>query len=179
MTFAKLLVVPAILLSAGSASAVTYVFEAFSSFGRGPNDTTTYSGGFEVTLASPITVDTVLPLASLTSCTVFASFGNPVCIDQEILFGFFADSVTISHSFSNPDDNDAGGNFYYFDIAAMTTNGVYETILFGADQAGRLTVTGARDPSGPVVPEPATWAMLIAGFGLVGATMRRRRAAVA
>jgi hypothetical protein len=26
-----------------------------------------------------------------------------------------------------------------------------------------------------VIPEPATWAMLIAGFGVVGATMRRRR----
>ncbi len=26
----------------------------------------------------------------------------------------------------------------------------------------------------PAVPEPATWAMLIAGFGLVGAAMRRR-----
>jgi hypothetical protein len=31
---------------------------------------------------------------------------------------------------------------------------------------------------GPV-PEPATWAMLIAGFGLTGATMRRRRAIAA
>lgn len=29
------------------------------------------------------------------------------------------------------------------------------------------------------VPEPASWAMLIAGFGLVGAAMRRRRDAVA
>jgi hypothetical protein len=29
------------------------------------------------------------------------------------------------------------------------------------------------------VPESATWAMLIAGFGLVGATMRRRRALLA
>ena len=28
------------------------------------------------------------------------------------------------------------------------------------------------------VPEPATWAMLVAGFGLVGAAARRRRAAV-
>lgn len=29
------------------------------------------------------------------------------------------------------------------------------------------------------VPEPASWAMLITGFGLVGATLRRRRAAIA
>ena len=29
------------------------------------------------------------------------------------------------------------------------------------------------------VPEPTSWAMLIAGFGLVGATLRRRRAALA
>jgi len=27
----------------------------------------------------------------------------------------------------------------------------------------------------PAVPEPASWAMMIAGFGLVGAAMRRRR----
>jgi hypothetical protein len=30
-----------------------------------------------------------------------------------------------------------------------------------------------------VIPEPATWAMLIAGFGLVGTAMRRRRASAA
>lgn len=29
------------------------------------------------------------------------------------------------------------------------------------------------------IPEPATWAMLIAGFGLVGASLRRRRAVAA
>ena len=34
-------------------------------------------------------------------------------------------------------------------------------------------------PQGGVVPEPASWAMLIAGFGLVGAAARRRRLAAA
>lgn len=37
----------------------------------------------------------------------------------------------------------------------------------------RLLLTGTSGGGG-VVPEPATWAMLIAGFGLVGAALRRR-----
>lgn len=37
--------------------------------------------------------------------------------------------------------------------------------------------TDVRLPSG-AVPEPATWAMMIAGFGMAGAMMRRRRAVV-
>lgn len=34
-------------------------------------------------------------------------------------------------------------------------------------------------PIGATVPEPASWAMLIAGFGLTGAVMRRRRGVAA
>jgi len=34
-------------------------------------------------------------------------------------------------------------------------------------------------PGSPVIPEPATWAMMIAGFGLVGFAMRKRAAATA
>ncbi len=41
---------------------------------------------------------------------------------------------------------------------------------FGADATGGI---------GSTVPEPAAWAMLIAGFGIVGAAMRRRTAALA
>jgi len=40
-----------------------------------------------------------------------------------------------------------------------------------------LTIGVARlasDPDPDAVPEPATWAMMIAGFGLAGAAMRRR-----
>ena len=46
-----------------------------------------------------------------------------------------------------------------------------------------FAVTGADvalfDASLLGVPEPASWAMLIAGFGLVGASQRRRRTSVA
>lgn len=41
--------------------------------------------------------------------------------------------------------------------------------------------TGAPPPIGSAVPEPASWAMMVSGFGLAGSTMRgrRRRAAPA
>ena len=48
-------------------------------------------------------------------------------------------------------------------------------VLFNGDtgQGYRLDTISAA-----VVPEPASWAMLVAGFGLVGAVQRRRRMAV-
>ena len=39
--------------------------------------------------------------------------------------------------------------------------------------------TGRNVGGGPGVPEPATWAMMILGLGGVGATLRRRRSAMA
>lgn len=64
------------------------------------------------------------------------------------------------------------------------------SIFFTAGNAGTLTFsigTGSGDNFGPIldnvsldiaaVPEPATWAMMIAGFGLVGGMMRRRKTA--
>lgn len=39
------------------------------------------------------------------------------------------------------------------------------------------TITLTYDPVATAVPEPATWAMMIAGFGIVGASLRRRTTA--
>lgn len=46
----------------------------------------------------------------------------------------------------------------------------YSTFIFGFKGVGGTPVV----PGGGAVPEPSTWMMLIAGFGLVGAAMRRR-----
>ncbi len=45
---------------------------------------------------------------------------------------------------------------------------VYDTKLSAAD------VAGLTPPGGGAVPEPASWALMIAGFGLTGAAMRRK-----
>ena len=50
--------------------------------------------------------------------------------------------------------------FYNYSQAAVLYAGITEDIL---------------PPPGGAIPEPAPWAMLIAGFGLVGPAARRRR----
>jgi len=54
-------------------------------------------------------------------------------------------------------------------------------INFGAsnlDLGVTLSDTAIGAVTGPGVPEPAAWALMIGGFGLTGATLRRRRRAV-
>jgi hypothetical protein len=85
---------------------------------------------------------------------------------------------------------DSGGpQFIDGKLASVTSFG----LTFGADygdiRAGLNNSFGELNGFVPIylhkdfiaasVPEPSSWAMLIAGFGLTGAVMRRRRAAVA
>ena len=55
--------------------------------------------------------------------------------------------------------------------------GLNDDIFADNNGALRVSVTGSSVTGG--VPEPATWAMMIAGFGLAGSALRRRRTATA
>lgn len=48
----------------------------------------------------------------------------------------------------------------------------------GNDNVGPILDNVSLDVSAPAVPEPTTWALMIGGFALAGAAMRRRAAAV-
>lgn len=92
---------------------------------------------------------------------------------------------------------DAAGNvmdeFNIADLAPVSTPGGFNEFMFrgvayddgtqiyGMRFGGNyILLTGTADGvPNPGIPEPATWAMLILGFGLVGSAARRRRALTA
>ncbi len=58
--------------------------------------------------------------------------------------------------------------------------GSYSCFIGNPDNGGsyRWLVDGSAVSGGGAVPEPATWALMIAGFGLAGTILRRRRMAL-
>ena len=58
------------------------------------------------------------------------------------------------------------------------TQGSSGATVYRTGTAPPPPMEGPGEPMG-AVPEPASWAMMIAGFGLIGAVMRRRRGALA
>ena len=79
----------------------------------------------------------------------------------------------------------ASNEFVLYKLAAPANSGTWNTfnitnkkgVAHGLSHLAFLGSDGF-DPGGGVVPEPATWAMLLAGFGLVGFAARRRRGAL-
>jgi len=75
----------------------------------------------------------------------------------------------------------AGGAFCPYVPIGVAFAGMAMSVDFGgsADQVAFANITIGSITPGTGVPEPATWAMMIIGFGAVGTAMRRRRYALA
>ena len=101
----------------------------------------------------------------------FAAF-SPLDYSQELI----GQSLTNGFNFGSfgAGYNGPSGDFNLFAATGGTPTGTYffQLTTAGGENIGVTSIA-------PGVPEAATWAMMIAGFGLVGAAMRRRSAALA
>jgi hypothetical protein len=85
----------------------------------------------------------------------------------------FVDGV--SQAFVAP----APGSIGTVTLSGLNLSGASHTIQFMQDPIFVWTFVSEVSFFGVAVPEPATWAMLVTGFGMIGAVLRRRRLAPA
>jgi hypothetical protein len=119
-------------------------------------------------------ISVIIKTADLGSLTVDGVLANS---------GLFSQVGSSAFSFGNIDVSASVGPF------AITADSTFQLLLTGYNNydsyftyGGAAFSPGASPPPPPPpppgVPEPATWAMMIGGLALVGASMRRRRTAV-
>lgn len=106
--------------------------------------------------------------------------GNASGLGQHVIWNFY-EAKTL----------DLGANSFYGSVLAPYAAGKIGNFIEGSAVFASLTQNGELHLNGytggltipapptSAVPEPATWAMMIMGFGLVGTLARRRRAVVA
>lgn len=166
---------PLVPVPTGSGSGFSFTFDA--------------TGGVTVFIDPPVAIgyDYVLgPGSPLIAQAIFPVIGSSV-------YEVYALSDLSTPLFSGV----SGGSSVDFTSLAAYANGIAGFALRGIDAAAGLDpsdpmafVTGlVFVDDGPVslqqipvtnsVPEPATWAMLVAGFGLLGGALRRRARLVA
>ena len=154
------LAVSALALASMPAQAATYLFS--------------YSGDATATftLASSPTPDFIDTDFSFTISNVLVNFNSVDTIEDAFFY-----TLGEGGGFGVFGLIDATGPELYTGTqsAPVFKLGTFETVAFSSGQAGTGTLVISEVPFVNDVPEPASWAMLIAGFGLVGATMRRRR----
>lgn len=181
----KSLFVASLILLAAAPAAATTTFNFNFSFSRGSDEVLTGTGTFTADDGIASGDTTVFTVTGATGTITPSYLSDPAVYTIDGIFPnfdfdpFIADNTLTETSsgaitpgvialsfeggpgalFAHPQDN-----------AAYAFEGTYDIDSF--------TVTRDSANASPT-PEPASWAMLVAGFGVVGASIRRRRTAIA
>lgn len=137
-----------------------YGIEAMSFYGAGVHPfanviTFTLDGQFDA-LAHAVTNDAGPLNISDAMVTLWHDNGDDDYLNDELIGGFDFDSNTVQMSFTNL----RSGDYFYLIEGSFERGG---SLLFSASLAP--------------VPEPQTWALMLAGMGVLGSLARRRLAA--
>lgn len=112
--------------------------------------------------------------ASLTSLSFDVAGFSPTTLTFFDKLGATLTSYNVSLTFGALSDPGE-----YVNYGVVSANGI-GGFSFTGNAVGNTSIDNivANGTIGNAVPEPSSWAMLIAGFGLTGAAMRRRRVAI-
>ncbi len=120
--------------------------------------------------------------APITTAYTFSDFGSQKCTVNTFMGASACKALTLDPTYVNPVSGamvqvalksvNGSTTYDYFAADFLTRNGS----AAGNSNRFALEVSGIPpvDPAA-AVPEPATWALMLAGFGLTGAALRRRR----
>lgn len=162
MRIAKLIAVASALAMGASAQAATFVFTS-----------SLYTYDFSLP-DSPVTTVAVPDLGFIAPVASGNFNGAPTSFPAMTFLNAAYPGAGAGISYDSSFTNFFFGTVQMYSGSEATPtfiNGVYSLELYGnPNVTGTLTITGV----GGAVPEAATWAMMIGGLGLVGASMRRR-----
>jgi hypothetical protein len=160
---------------APAASATVYPVNATPFFTSSPGPDGTFSGAFRISgLAAGAFSDSftfTLPANGLGSGTVTTSasvFGSATDLDfTSVFINGLAAPITFL-------DGQRLGEVAFRNQVPIIA-GVLNTITINGISRGSGAYGGQLSFIPTAIPEPTTWAMLLLGFGMVGATIRYRR----
>jgi hypothetical protein len=151
---------------------VTYDLGSFRIIDGAGNDFNVYEVDFGV--PEWTSVDILVSADNINYFNVESSFGAAVDLIGDDAHG----NAGFRRSFDVGAAVTALGasQFRFLRIDGTSSGAISGSAGFDLDAIGLVNFTEVTTPPGPgVVPEPASWAMMIAGFGLVGGAARRRR----
>lgn len=108
--------------------------------------------------------------------SVVVTFGEIITLDMIARADFSGKSGYVSgngYGFFNG-STDLSNTFYWGGISSLLVGGQQVSNFTAVSSSTNFNYANSYRPAVAAVPEPATWAMLIFGFGLVGALMRRQ-----
>lgn len=162
-SFLKIVVcVAAFFVGTPSTAAVQYSFSGFFSNNNSPSEID-FTGEFSFLVENYLVTELDISPSEMLSCHA----GDQLCSTVHFFQDAQAAGLTVDFGVQaiSVADSDGTMGYYYFARPAFSTLGSH-TSLYGFNP-GTLTVSS--------VPEPASWLSLLAGLGLLGTLVTRRR----